>query len=261
MDHSINFSRAIVRTPGDNFDQGLTTQDLGMPDYATTVRQHTAYCQALRQCGLEVIPLEADLAHPDATFVEDAAILTPGCAILTHPGAPSREGEVRGIRPVLERFYDKFYAITAPGTLDGGDICEAGTHFFIGISLRTNPEGARQLAGFLVQEGYTFDFIDVRAVPGILHLKSGLAYLGENTLVVINALAAHPAFQGYRLLCTPPQEDYAANCVRVNAAVLLAQGFPRTQALLEQAGYHPLPVDMSEYQKMDGGLSCLSLRF
>ncbi len=261
MDHSIQFSRAIVRAPGHNFAQGLTTQELGMPDYATTLRQHEAYCHALRQCGLEVTALDADLAHPDSTFVEDVAILTPGCAILTHPGAPSREEEVSGIHPVLEQFYDRFYTITAPGTLDGGDICEAGNHFFIGISLRTNPEGARQLAGFLVREGYTFDFVDVRAVPGILHMKSGLAYLGDGALLVIDALASHPAFQGYRLLRTPPEEDYAANAVRVNDHVFLAQGFPRTQAILEQAGYRPLLLDMSEYQKMDGGLSCLSLRF
>ena len=180
---------------------------------------------------------------------------------MTHPGKSSREGEISGIRPVLERFYDRFHTITAPGTLDGGDICEAGTHFFIGISLRTNPEGARQLAGFLVQEGYTFDFVDVRSVAGILHMKSGLAYLGDRTLLVIDALAEHPAFQGYRMLRTPPEENYAANAVRVNDAVFLAQGFPYTQALLEQAGYHPLLLDMSEYQKMDGGLSCLSLRF
>ena len=161
---------------------------------------------------------------------------------------------------MLERFFDRFHTITAPGTLDGGDICEAGTHFFIGISLRTNPEGARQLAGF-VQEGYSFDFVDVRGVAGILHMKSGLAYLGERTLLVIDALAEHPAIQGYRILCTPPEENYAANCIRVNDAVFLAQGFPKTQAILEKAGYRPLLLDMSEYQKMDGGLSCLSLRF
>jgi len=261
MDHSIHFSRAIVRVPAENFAQGLTTQELGMPDYAATLRQHAAYGQALRQCGLELIALQPDPAHPDSTFVEDAAILTPGCAILTHPGAPSREGEVIGVQPALQRFYEKFYTITAPGTLDGGDICEAGNHFFIGISLRTNPEGARQLAGFLVQEGYTFDFVDIRAVSGILHLKSGMVYLGEHTLVVIDSLAAHPAFDGYRLLHVPPEENYAANCVRVNDYVLLADGFPRTRAMLEGAGYRPLPLDMSEYQKMDGGLSCLSLRF
>lgn len=255
------FTRAIVRPPSANFADGLTTQDLGAPSYALALQQHALYCQALRQCGLELTELPPDPAYPDSTFVEDTAILTPRGAILARPGALSREGEVAAMRPVLEHFYDRLAEITAPGTLDGGDICEAGEHFFIGVSERTNEAGALQLAEFLASLGYTSDLVDIRGVPGILHLKSGIASLGDGRLALIDALAGHPAFRGYQVIRLEPPENYAANCVRVNDYVLVALGFPRFQRALQDLGYRPLPLDMSEYQKMDGGLSCLSLRF
>lgn len=257
----MRFTRAIVRPPGSNFVAGLTTSNLGAPIYEKALQQHEAYCQGLRQCGLELTELPIDLRYPDSTFVEDTAVLTPHSAILTHPGAASREGEVDAIRPALEKFFTQIHTITAPGTLDGGDICEVGAHFLIGISERTNQEGARQLAAFLAQAGCTSACIDIRGVKGILHLKSGIAALDEHTLVVIDDLAEHPALQGYHLMRVAPQENYAANCVRVNDYVLLAAGYPRLEAVLRDFGYQPLVLDMSEYRKMDGGLSCLSLRF
>ncbi len=255
------FTRAIVRKPAPNFAEGLTTQNLGTPSYDKALEQHEAYCAALRQCGLELIELPTDAAYPDSTFVEDTAILTPNCAILTRPGAPSRQGEVDSVRDVLIHYYSRLYAIQPPGTLDGGDICEAGRHFFIGISQRTNEAGALQLAEILAGEGYTSELIDIRHTPGILHLKSGIAYLGEKRVAVIQALADHPAFREYELLRLPPDEEYAANCVRVNEYVLMAAGYPHFQKMLDEAGYQLIVLEMSEYQKMDGGLSCLSLRF
>jgi dimethylargininase len=255
------FCRAIVRPPASNFAEGLTTQDLGLPSYETALQQHAAYCQALRRCGLEVIELPADPDYPDSTFVEDTAILTPRGAILARPGAASRQGEVETIRPVLVEYFKRLAEISDPGTLDGGDICEAGEHFFIGVSLRTNRAGAEQLADFLAQLGYTSDLVDIRGVPGILHLKSGIAYLGEGRLALIEPLAKHPAFRDYDVIRLKPQENYAANCVRVNDYVLVAAGYPQFQRDLEAAGYQPLALEMSEFQKMDGGLSCLSLRF
>lgn len=258
---NIQFTRAIVRPPAPNFAAGLTTADLGAPDVPTALAQHAAYCRALQDCGVELTFLEADLRYPDSTFVEDAAVLTPARAVLTNPGAPSRKGEVEAIRPALERYYLHLDAITAPGTLDGGDICEAGSHFFIGLSERTNVEGARQLAAILARDGYTPHFIPVTGIPGILHLKSGIAFLGDNRLVLIDAFADHPAFQGFEVLRVDPAETYAANCLRVNAHVLLPQGFPRLQAAIVALGYPVVPLAMSEFQKMDGGLSCLSLRF
>ena len=193
--------------------------------------------------------------------MEDTAIPIRSRAILTRPGAPSRAGEVPAIQRSLSAFYREFRAISDPGTLDGGDVCEAGDHFLIGISDRTNEEGARQLAAILTEEGFTSGFVDIRAVDGILHLKSGIAYVGDGRVVSIGSLARHPALRDYEIVHVEPSEAYAANCVRVNERLLVAAGYPRHEATLRSAGYDVMPLEMSEFQKMDGGLSCLSLRF
>jgi len=181
-------SHAIVREPGANFSEGLTTANLGLPDLARALAQHKAYCDAVAACGVEVVRLPPDLKHPDSTFVEDTAVLTPRSAILTRPGAASRMGEVEGTRNTIERFYSKVHQITEPGTLDGGDVCAAGLHYFIGISTRTNAEGARQLARILEDEGYTASMVDIRGMRSILHLKSGIAYVGCGTLLVMSEI-------------------------------------------------------------------------
>lgn len=255
------FKHAIVRVPGPDFARGLTTVDLGAPDYQETLRQHGSYCEALRACGLTVTVLDTDPYHPDSTFVEDTAVVTERGAILTRPGAKSRAGEVASVGVALRTFFPNMHAIEPPGALDGGDICEAGNHYFLGLSHRTNEEGARQLAAYLNAQGYTSSVIDVRAISGILHLKSGISYLGDNTLVLIAELVDDPLFQGYERIQVAPEESYAANCVRVNARVLAPAGYPLLTAELNARGFEPLELEMSEFQKMDGGLSCLSLRF
>jgi dimethylargininase len=255
------FRHAIVRAPAPNFADGLTTVDLGVPDAAKALDQFASYCQALEGCGLELVRLLADPRHPDSTFVEDTAILTEKGAVFTRPGAASRAGEVAAIREAVSWFFPEPAAIAAPGTVDGGDICEAGSHFFIGLSARTNEEGARQLAVHLERKGFTSATVDIRGVAGILHLKSGIAAPDGRRLVVIDALAGHPAFRGYELVRVDPAENYAANCSRVNDAVLIAAGFPKFEASLRALGLATVALDMSEFEKMDGGLSCLSLRF
>jgi dimethylargininase len=273
---TLMFTRAIVRPPAPNFAQGLTTADLSTPDYQRALKQHEDYCAALERCGLTLITLAADSHYPDSTFVEDTAVLTKRCAVLTLPGAPSRAGEVSGIADVLADFYPSIFSIEPPGTLDGGDVCEAGNHFFIGISERTNEAGARQLAGLLAPLGYTSSFVDIRAdemqsVPGalatglisegILHLKSGLSYLGDNRLAVIDALADRNEFSKYDLIRVSDDERYAANCIRVNDHLLVPSGYPGLERKLRDLGYSTIALEMTEFQKMDGGLSCLSLRF
>ena len=255
------FQRAIVRPPARNFAEGLTTAHLGAPDVPRALEQHAAYCAALERCGLLVTRLSPDPRYPDSTFVEDAAIVTGHGAVLTRPGAPSREAESAAIEPALRCFFPGLPRIEAPGTVDGGDICEAGSHFFIGVSKRTNAEGARQLARHLTAWGYTTSEVDVREVPGILHLKSGIAAIDGKWLVLMQALAEHPAFRGWERLIVAPEETYAANCVRVNDALLVAAGFPRFESDARTLGLDVIVLDMSEFEKMDGGLSCLSLRF
>jgi len=255
------FQRAIVRPPAANFADGLTTVDLGAPDVAKALDQHAAYCAALERCGLMVTHLSPDPRYPDSTFVEDTAILTRRGAVLTRPGASERAGEAAAIEPALRCFFAALPRIEAPGTVDGGDICEAGDHFFLGVSKRTNEEGARQLARHLAAWGYTSVEVDVRNVPGILHLKSGIAAIDGKRLVLMEALADHPAFRGWERVIVAPGETYAANCVRVNDALLVAAGFPRFEADARRLDLEPIVLDMSEFEKMDGGLSCLSLRF
>src|SRR5687767_2391486 len=204
------FRRAIVRAPGPNFAEGLTTVNLGVPDTERALAQHAAYCEALERCGLALTRLPADVRHADATFVEDTAVLTPRGAILTRPGAASRAGEVEAIRGPLAAFYRGFRTIEAPGTLDGGDVCEAEGLMLIGISARTNEAGAGQLAALMEEEGIRCALVDIREVTGRL---------------------------------------------------LFAAGHPKLDAALRRLGYDLLPLEMSEFQKMDGGLSCLSLRF
>jgi dimethylargininase len=257
---TLMFTRAIVRPPAPNFAEGLTTADLGTASYEQALAQHEAYCRALEQCGLTLVRLEADPRHPDSSFVEDTAVLTDQCAVLTRPGARSRTGEVVSIREVLADFYLSMLSTTT-GTLDGGDVCEAGNHFFIGISARTNEAGAQQLAEVLAPFGYTSSLIDIRGVKEMLHLKSGVAHLGDKRLAIIDALANREEFRGYDLVRVNAGDEYAANCVRVNAHVLVAAGYPAFEGRLRELGYQTIALDMTEFQKMDGGLSCLSLRF
>lgn len=258
------FTRAIVRPPAPTFAEGLTTAGLGAPDYELALQQHETYCAALEQCGLKLIRLKPDPEFPDSTFVEDAAIVTHRCAILTRPGAPSRTGEVESMRKVLSQFFPSLNEIQSPGTLDGGDVCQAGNHFFIGISERTNEAGANLLGDFLSQAGYTSSLVDIRkSVPtgSFLHLKSGLAYLGDERLVLAEALQNQREFALYDRVCVNSAELYAANCIRVNDHILIARGYLQFEESLQELGYQTIALKMSEFRKMDGGLSCLSLRF
>ncbi len=261
----MQFTRAIVRPPARNFAAGLSSAALGPPDVARALEQHAEYVGALRDCGLTVTSLEPDAEHPDSTFVEDTAIVTERGAVLTRPGAPSREGEALSMGRCLRNFFADLPVIAAPGTVDGGDICEADGHFLIGVSARTNESGARQLAVHLDRLGYSSSVVDIRANPALLHLKSGIAYLGDGIWVVDHGIQAEIRSQSRivvrDLIPVVAVEAYAANCVRVNDAVLVAAGFPLTSAALEKSGCRLVTLETSEFRKMDGGLSCLSLRF
>jgi dimethylargininase len=254
-------TRAIVRPPAATFPTGITSSSLGPPDLALALEQHEAYCWTLERLGLSLVRLAPDPDFPDSTFVEDAAIVTTRGAILTRPGAASRAGEVASLGAVLGEWFPEMAEITAPGTIDGGDICEAGRHFFIGLSARTNLAGAAQLADWLGRLRFGSSMIDIRAMPGLLHLKTGLSWLGGRWLLAAGEIAGNKALRGWEIVRVPEGESYAANCIRVNDALLVAEGFPATSALLRESGYDLVPLAMSEYRKMDGGLSCLSVRW
>jgi len=254
----MKFTKAIVRTPCGSFVNGLTTAGLGKPDYNLALMQHKRYIEALEMCGLEVTILEPDNSLPDSVFVEDTAVLIPECAIITNPGAESRKAETDRIKKALKSFYRNIEEISSPGTVDGGDVMMAGSHFFIGISDRTNIEGAKQLIKILGKYGYSGSTVSLN---NVLHLKSGVAYLENNYLVATGEFADKEEFKKYNILKVKDEESYAANCVWINDFVLVAKGFPKTKKLIEEAGYETIELDVSEFRKLDGGLSCLSLRF
>jgi dimethylargininase len=251
------FTHAITRLPGENFADGITTSTLGRPSYPLILQQHLAYRQALQNLGLEIILLPAEPAFPDAYFVEDPAIVTPRVAIITRPGAAARQGEETTLEPVLRQHRPIFY-IHPPGTVEGGDILKVGNHFFIGLSDRTNRNGAAQLAAILSNAGHTSEVIPVAAG---LHLKSSVNFVGKNTLLVTSTLADHPAFTGYAKILLEPDEEYAANTLLVNGTLLTPKGFPKTLASLSILELPIIELEVSEVQKMDGGLTCMSLRF
>ena len=255
------FTKAIVRAPSANFASGLTSVDLGAPVFELALQQHEAYCRALEACGLSLIRLEPDERYPDSTFVEDTALLTARGAVITRPGAASRLGETEAVERVLRDHFAALGAIQEDGLLDGGDVCEGDGHFWIGISRRTNSRGARQLAAVLAELGYPSALIDIRYLSNILHLKSGLAYLGGNRVLVIDELKNLTQLGKYEKIIVDNAEAYAANCLVINDKVLIASGFPVLERQLQKLGYETVALDMSEFQKMDGGLSCLSLRF
>lgn len=162
------------------------------------------------------------------------------------------------MEPVLRKFYDKIYRIEAPVTLDGGDILQIEEHFYIGISARSNYEGAVQLKQILESESYKATIVELKE---FFHLKTGITYLGEGTIVVAGEFVDHPDFNSYKKIVVPPEEEYAANYIRVNDYVIVPSGFQQTKQQIEEAGYKTLEVDTTEFRKLDGGLSCLSLRF
>ena len=251
------YSRAITRRPGSDFADGQTQANLGPPSYDLVRRQHQAYVDVLLDLDLIVVEMPPLYGYPDAYFVEDPAVVTPEVAIITIPGAPSRQGEEHSLELALSP-YREVTRIHPPGTVDGGDILMVEDHFFIGVSQRTNAEGARQLAAILNDCGYTSTQVDVQ---NGLHLKSNVNYLGNSILLVTQEFAQRDDFDGFDKIELIPDESYAANTLRVSNCLLTPLGFPDTQKKLDRTGYDVIELDMSEVRKMDGGLTCLSLRF
>ena len=255
------FQHAIVRTPCSRVTEGITSApELGKPDYRLALEQHKKYIAALKACGVDVTVLPAEEDYPDSCFVEDTAVLTRKCAIITNPGAATRKGEIQSMLPVIQQFYseDQIAFIQAPGTLEGGDVMMCGSHFFVGRSARTNEEGIRQFKAILEKYGFTCSEVQLDEV---LHLKTGVNYLENNNLLVSGEFIEKPDFKDFNKYIIPEEEAYAANCIWVNDTVIVPEGYPAVLDAVRSMGYKTLTVDTSEFRKLDGGLSCLSLRF
>ena len=253
----MTFTHAITRRPGREVAAGITTSTLGPPDFTKTIEQFDAYVAALGDCGIKVIELDPLEGHPDAHFVEDAAVVTPDIAVVTNPGAASRKGEVSSIAAALQPFRQTV-RVEPPGTVDGGDVLMMGSHLLIGISDRTNEHGARQLGEAVAAFGYTWAPVPVAAG---LHFKSSVNAVGADTVLATPTFADHPALDGFKKIVISPQEAYAGNTLLVNDHLIMPLGFPDTRRKLEALGKPIMELDTSEFRKMDGGLTCLSLRF
>jgi dimethylargininase len=254
----MQFTKAIVRIPCENMIKGLSTANLGIPDFSIALIQHQEYVWALQDCGLAVSILPPNNNFPDSVFVEDTALITPHGAIITNPGATSRRGEITDIKMAVKDFYDNMEHISEPGTLEAGDVMMCGNLFFIGLSERTNEAGAGQLISILEKYGMSGSIVEI---ANMLHLKSGVSYLEQNTLLATKEMQNHPAFADYNIIPVPANESYAANSLWINGTVLVPEGFPVTLKRIQEAGYKTISLDVSEFRKLDGGLSCLSLRF
>lgn len=253
----MKFTQVITRLPALNCAEGQTTANGGRPDSGKTRLQFFRYIEIMLELGIRVTILPAEADFPDAHFVEDPAVILPELAIITHSGVFSRQGEGALLADELEK-YRPLYVMSHRGKLDGGDVLLAGRHFFIGLSARTDMTGIDEFASVVSPLGY--DVTPVTMGSG-LHLKSEVSYIGQNTLLMTSAYETLPVFAGFRRLVVPDDEAYAGNTLLINGTLLMPEGYPVTQEMLRQTGMPVVTLDTSEFKRMDGSVSCLSLRF
>ena len=253
----MKFTQVITRLPALNCAEGQTTADDGRPDSGKTRQQFFRYIEIMLELGIRVTILPAEPDFPDAHFVEDPAVILPELAIITHSGVLSRQGEGALLASELEK-YRSLYVMSDKGQLDGGDVLLADRHFFIGLTRRTNRAGIDEFTSVVTPLGYRVTPVPVDSG---LHLKSVVNYIGQNTLLMTSAYEALPVFAGFRRLVIPDDEAYAGNTLLINGTLLMPAGYPVTQEILRQTGMPVVTIDTSEFKRMDGSLSCLSLRF
>jgi dimethylargininase len=229
--------------------------------------QHRAYEQLLEKLGARLVSLPAEPDLPDSLFVEDPAIVLDELAVIFPLGTESRRPEAGSLAQALSKFR-KLEHVTLPGTLEGGDILRIGSRLFVGLTKRSNAEGIRQLAAILGPHHYK-----VIAVPvtGCLHLKSAVTYIGRKqvsgsratfaTLLANRAWFDTEPFTGFEWIDVDPAEPHAANVLALGNTIIFPKSFPRTCARIEAAGFHVTPLDISELQKAESGLTCSSLIF
>jgi len=256
---SYKFTHAIVRKPSHSIIAGLRASDTGQPDIETFLHHHQDYVNALRSTDAEVTVLEVLVDYPDSVFVEDAALCLPHGAVIMRPGAPSRLGESVEVAPAVSEFYNNVATIDGPGFIEGGDILTTEKEILVGRSDRTDSAGIAELRQLVAPWGYTVR--EVSTPPSVLHFKTDCSLLDEETILSTPRLAQSGCFGEYRVIETAEGEEACANSIRFNELVIMPEGFPRTSEKLATHGYKLRFVGNTEAARLDGGMSCISLRF
>jgi len=257
---SFTFTHAITRKPSASIVAGLRAVDTGAPSLDLMVQHHADYIATLKSTGATVVELPALEAFPDSVFVEDTALCLPEGAVVMRPGAPSRLGEAAMMAPQLQALYQHVLHIENPESfIEGGDILTTETEILVGRSARTNASGIAELAARVALWDYTVR--EVFTPPGVLHFKTDCSLLDGETILSTKRLADSGCFDGYKVIPVAEGEEACANTLRFNDLVIMPQGFPRTRDTLVAAGYKLREIGNSECAKLDGGMSCLSLRF
>jgi dimethylargininase len=255
---STRFTHGLARQVSRSLGQCLLRHLPRSPvDAALAGRQHTAYVRALEQAGVRVTVLPEQPEMPDSTFIEDPLVILDEVAVVCRPGAPTREPEAQSVEAAVAPIRP-VHRIAAPATIEGGDVLRLGKKLYVGRSSRTNLEGIRRLEEIVRPFGY--EVITVR-VEMCLHLKTGVTSPSDGVLI-LNADWIDPSpFRGFEILEVPAEEPWGANTVAVNGRVLVSESSPRTADLLESNGMRVQRLDISELQKAEAGLTCLSVLF
>lgn len=247
--------RAIVRPPSRAFPSCISSHPLrDTIDVDKAVRQHEAYCNALKELGIELLVMNQEEEYPDSCFVEDTAVVHNGKALIAKMARPSRQGEENTVEALLKQ-YMRVRRVTKPGTLEGGDVIHLPNKLMTGVSQRTNIDGVFQMRDWLE--------VEVSAIrdPNIVHLKSHVTFLSKKNMICRNAYRDHPALEKYNLVILEDEDNYAANTLTIGETVLMPAGFGRAATLVREAGYEVMPIEVSEFEKCEGALTCLSILF
>jgi dimethylargininase len=260
MSFSTHFSHAITRRPSASITAGLRAVDTGTPDLGLMQAHHAAYIATLKETGATVVELPALEAYPDSVFVEDTALCLPQGAVIMRPGAPSRLGEAAEMAPHLRKLYAHVVEISGHDSfIEGGDILVTEREILVGRSARTNAAGVAELTRLVASWGHKVR--EVHTPPGVLHFKTDCSLLDVETVLATKRLSASGCFDGYKVIDVADGEEAAANTIRFNDLVLMPAGFPRTRDAITAAGFTVREIGNTECAKLDGGMSCLSLRF
>ncbi|UCH56948.1 MAG: hypothetical protein JSV18_06305 [Candidatus Bathyarchaeota archaeon] len=247
--------RALVREPGDSYPGCISSHPLlHTLDVSLARTQHASYCEVLSELGLEVIRVPRDDMHPDSCFVEDTAVVHGGRALICRMAVESRRGEQLGVEAILKQYMPVRRA-TALATVEGGDVVHLPDRLISGVTQRTNLEGVTQMGEWLKVP------VDIIVDTGIVHLKSYVTSLGKGRIIATRKYSNHPALAGLEVLVVPEGEEYAANTLTIGDTVLMPAGHLGSHEMVREAGYEVIPMEVSEIEKCEGALSCLSIIF